>query len=708
MLAAERSLAEQAELHLVAHVQGGVDEVFREYDTDRSGSLYRDEIKQVINHSRGDTADVTDAEVDDIFAEIENKVTSWDSKRPDSVSLVEFRIWYGESSERIRDQVVDKFRTIDTDGSGKLRKDEIRELLLSTFGQTLPEEEADSLWEEMLSEEKSDGEDGEISLDEFMNWYFDSKYLTSWLDLRIIDRGAVEAQLGCGGLSFIEKLSLGKSVGMGLVDNWSDFAVMATFYDNDDVRWFQASLSVQIVSGLISGMLMAWGLGHLTEMRATNRGPLGVALGLTGLGPVATSMLGLQSAKVILPPKALPAAVARAVDAADASKMSERSEADAISNPVVDDSKPDHTLDDVNVVGANAPEPQGIKQAATAHLAPAAVITISSFLKVFAIVELVFETLPQSCLQTYIGVSYGEFDPESDDFNPMLVASVGISFTFGGLTLFGLECVERNHYLPVKKKLSALSVYGMISIIGRASQLGSLVLGNSLVLCAVKQAAVVPVACSILLLGGIATSHHVFQNADGTEVHRIVLSEGQKCRCPGGAKAGDEVTVAVEYPRKDRGQSVTCVIPDGVGPDQLFYPPGVSDISIPIGPLTTRYRFIVTNVLHLVFLGCLWYTFHYTEHVDNNYADKSRDDGSWNAPQHFDCRERFGTEAFAVMSLISLFFTVSDVFHDPYYGCGIDDETREKLHALRVKEEAAEEVALEGVGIVEDVLAVVA
>ena len=30
MLTAERSLAEQAELHLVAHVQGGVDKVFKE------------------------------------------------------------------------------------------------------------------------------------------------------------------------------------------------------------------------------------------------------------------------------------------------------------------------------------------------------------------------------------------------------------------------------------------------------------------------------------------------------------------------------------------------------------------------------------------------------------------------------------------------------------------------------------------------------
>ena len=67
MLTAERSLAEQAELHLVAHVQGGVDKVFKECDTDGSGCLCRAEIKQVINQLRaeaGDTAEVTDADVD--------------------------------------------------------------------------------------------------------------------------------------------------------------------------------------------------------------------------------------------------------------------------------------------------------------------------------------------------------------------------------------------------------------------------------------------------------------------------------------------------------------------------------------------------------------------------------------------------------------------------------------------------------------------
>ena len=187
MLTAERSLAEQAELHLVAHVQGGVDKVFKECDTDGSGCLCRAEIKQVINQLRaeaGDTAEVTDADVDEIFAEIENKVPSWDASTPDAVSLEEFRIWYGESSERIREQVVDKFSTIDTDGSGKLCKDEIRELLASAHGQTPSAMEVDSLWEEMLSEEKTDGEDGEISLDEFMNWFNDSEYLTSWLDLQ--------------------------------------------------------------------------------------------------------------------------------------------------------------------------------------------------------------------------------------------------------------------------------------------------------------------------------------------------------------------------------------------------------------------------------------------------------------------------------------------------------------------------------------------
>lgn len=187
MLTAERSVSEQAELHLVSHVPGEVDDVFRKFDQDGSGCLSRDEMKQVINELRaeaGDTVEATDAEIDDMFNEIQKKVPTWDSTRPDVVSLSEFRVWYGDSSERIREQVIDKFHSIDTDGNGKLDKDEITELLATAHGATPSAIDVDALWAEMLSEEPTGGKDQAVSLAEFLAWFNHSEYLTSWLDLQ--------------------------------------------------------------------------------------------------------------------------------------------------------------------------------------------------------------------------------------------------------------------------------------------------------------------------------------------------------------------------------------------------------------------------------------------------------------------------------------------------------------------------------------------
>ena len=187
MLTAERSLSEQAELHLVAHVQGDVDDVFRKIDTDGNGHLDREEIKQVINELRaeaGDVQEATDKDIDAIFEEIKNKIPSWDSAFPDTVSLSEFRVWYGDSAERIREQVIDKFNSIDTDGNGSLDKNEITQLLTDAHGQTPSSTDVDALWLEMLGKEATGGQDESISLAGFLTWFNDSEYLTSWLDLQ--------------------------------------------------------------------------------------------------------------------------------------------------------------------------------------------------------------------------------------------------------------------------------------------------------------------------------------------------------------------------------------------------------------------------------------------------------------------------------------------------------------------------------------------
>lgn len=187
MLMEERTVAEQAELHLVSHVPGNVDQTFQEVDKDGNGYLDSAEIKEVITQLRrqaGDSKDVTLAEVEDVFFEVKSKVKTWDHHVPDKISLSEFREWYGESAERIREQVVEKFNEIDADLSGYLDKAEVTELLRSGKGKVPSEGDVDDLWKEMAAIDDEGNHDGKISLNEFLDWYNSSDYFTAWVELQ--------------------------------------------------------------------------------------------------------------------------------------------------------------------------------------------------------------------------------------------------------------------------------------------------------------------------------------------------------------------------------------------------------------------------------------------------------------------------------------------------------------------------------------------
>ena len=188
MMMEDRSLAEQAELHMVSHVPGNVDHTFQRIDADNSGFLDRSEIKQVLNELRqhaGGEANVNDSMIDEVFTQIASKVKTWDSSNPGKVSLDEFRIWYGESEERIQEQVTEKFNQLDLDGSGKLDKGEVEKLMAAGHGITPTADELDALWAEMMSIDRDDGDtDGAISLREFLDWYNNSEYFTSWVELQ--------------------------------------------------------------------------------------------------------------------------------------------------------------------------------------------------------------------------------------------------------------------------------------------------------------------------------------------------------------------------------------------------------------------------------------------------------------------------------------------------------------------------------------------
>ena len=113
----------------------------------------------------------------------------------------------------------------------------------------------------------------------------------------------------------------------------------------------------------------------------------------------------------------------------------------------------------------------------------------------FGLIEMLLETLPQCSLQTYVGVSYGQFE---ESFLPIF--SVAMGFLAGGATIFGFESRRRNRELPDKSHLKANSKYGVFTILGRAAQLGCLVFGTSMVACMYNASALFPGALSAVVL----------------------------------------------------------------------------------------------------------------------------------------------------------------------------------------------------------------
>lgn len=187
MLMEDTPLSEQAELHLVSHVPGNVDQTFHEVDKDSNGYLDPEEIKEVLNHLRGKAGSVdkvTDDEVNKVFEEVRQKVKTWDNDFPEKISLIEFREWYGESAERIREQVIEKFNDIDVDNSGYLDKQEVTLLLQAGKAKVPSPEDTEALWQEMVSVDTEGNHDGRISLKEFLDWYNSCEYFTAWVELQ--------------------------------------------------------------------------------------------------------------------------------------------------------------------------------------------------------------------------------------------------------------------------------------------------------------------------------------------------------------------------------------------------------------------------------------------------------------------------------------------------------------------------------------------
>ena len=90
--------------------------------------------------------------------------------------------------------------------------------------------------------------------------------------------------------SLAELLELGGSVVLPQMDTVSDWAVAYSFYSSGDMGWFWAAFSIQIVSGLLTGLLLC-GLASGSKQRWLLL--LAMPIGLAGLTPSALAVTTL-------------------------------------------------------------------------------------------------------------------------------------------------------------------------------------------------------------------------------------------------------------------------------------------------------------------------------------------------------------------------------------------------------------------------------
>jgi hypothetical protein len=102
--------------------------------------------------------------------------------------------------------------------------------------------------------------------------------------------------------------------------------------------------------------------------------------------------------------------------------------------------------------------------------------------------------LPQSVLQTFIGISYSRFDISSENFDPLLVWSVVISVIGSGANAVAAERLFRNEVLVEDEELmiGTLGVYGILTAIWRTMQTVALVGWIGLLCCSVQWWAIFP------------------------------------------------------------------------------------------------------------------------------------------------------------------------------------------------------------------------
>merc|ERR1719361_705397 len=165
MMTADADISEIAGAHMVTAIKGDVKATFYEVDTDGNGTIGRDELKAVLQKLGGK---VTEEEVDKCYQEL-------DENDDGQIDFEEFKHWYLRSENRIEADVLQIFNRYDRDYNGYIEIDELASLMTACQGDANADPPSTAEVENARKMLDTDN-DGQISKEEFMSWYKNSKF----------------------------------------------------------------------------------------------------------------------------------------------------------------------------------------------------------------------------------------------------------------------------------------------------------------------------------------------------------------------------------------------------------------------------------------------------------------------------------------------------------------------------------------------------
>eukprot|EP01045_Picozoa_sp_COSAG04_P002611 COSAG04_NODE_96_length_26486_cov_136.642817_15_plen_1257_part_00 len=512
-------------------------------------------------------------------------------------------------------------------------------------------------------------------------------------------------------------------------DAWLDWGVTIAFYLSGDVHWFEAGLTINVLSGLLSGGLLIY------KTPKTVRGPRAL------LGGRAGTVVWIMSADDQRNTDGVEKIQLRWED--DGTESPECYEDDAIKvsdldeplgkgsavrhdgrrgtvwmDPYWDDEDgaemiriqwDEWTLSDKIKVS----ELEVTLGHLVATLPVAALVSIPGLapaywtmmvlnavadpkhpvsgaggekvLKLFKAAELIIEAVPQSILQTYVGVAYGKFDPSSPTFSYLLPVSVTVSLLGAGSTVFGLEAEMRNAVAgepkdrwgpPTFKEVVTLgSRYGIVGLLFRTAQVTALIFWISLLGCAEKGWAAVAVVLGVLVFGGMCAEA-------AYRGRRMKAIEWKVKEQPWGMSGYD----AEKWREEQQAQGTL------LGEEKWREPFRSKLIRLWQPPRSVRAP-LLWSALHLALLGAMAAVFFDVQHVPNNYANKTLPMGGPGDPQHYDCHDRTSGlyPAYLASALCVVLATLYAAL-DPEHGRWREKTPAEKL----AQNNAAAEAQIQG------------